>query len=51
MCNLKLAILVPCFKVCSLLSPDESEIDVERTLDLLLILLCMCQLFLYNAVV
>ena len=27
---MKLA-LVPCFEVCSLLSPDVSEIDVERT--------------------
>ena len=31
---MKLALLVPCFEVCSLLSPDESEIDVERTLEL-----------------
>ena len=38
MCNLKLALLVPHFEVCSLLSPDESEIDVERTLELLPIL-------------
>ena len=29
---MKLALLVPHFEVCSLLSPDESEIDVERTL-------------------
>ena len=35
---MKLTLLVPCFEVCSLLSPDESEIDVGRTLDLFLIL-------------
>ena len=28
---------VPRFEVCSLLSPDEFEVDVERTLELLLI--------------
>ena len=31
---MKLALLVPCFEVCSRLPPDESEIDVERTLEL-----------------
>ena len=34
---MKLVLLVPHFEVCSLLSPDEFEVDVERTLELLLI--------------
>ena len=46
----ELALLVPCFEVCSLLSPDESEIDVERTLELLPIFSTLCHLSLYNVV-